>query len=46
LNLRYTNSIFKIIVDNKSAIKLGENFKFYKRSKHINIAYHFIRENI
>jgi hypothetical protein len=46
LNLEYTNSIPKIMVDNESAIKLGENLEFYKRSKHIDIAYYFIRENI
>jgi hypothetical protein len=46
LNLKYTNSIPKIIVNNELTIKLEENPKFYKRSKHINIAYHFIKENI
>jgi hypothetical protein len=34
------------MIDNKSVIKLGENSEFYKRSKHINIAYYFIKENI
>jgi hypothetical protein len=34
------------MINNKSVIKLEENPKFYKRSKHINIAYYFIRENI
>jgi hypothetical protein len=46
LNLRYTNNIPKIIVNNKLVIKLGENPEFYKKSKYINIAYYFIRENI
>ena len=46
LNLGYTNSIPKIMVDNESAIKLEENSEFYKRSKYIDIVYHFIRENI
>jgi len=35
-----------ILVDNQSAIKLAENPKFYKRSKHIDITYHFIRQSI
>ena len=46
LNLGYINSIPKIMVDNESVIKLGENPEFYKRSKHIDIVYYFIRENI
>jgi hypothetical protein len=46
LNLGYINSISKIMVDNESVIKLGENPEFHKRSKYIDIAYHFIRENI
>jgi hypothetical protein len=46
MNLGYTPSILKILLNNESAIKLGENPKFYKRSKYIDIAYHFIRENI
>ena len=46
INLGYTSSIPKILLDNESAIKLGENPEFHKRTKHIDIAYHFIRENI
>jgi hypothetical protein len=46
LKLGYTPSILKIMVDNQSTIRLGENPEFYKRIKHIDIAYHFIRENI
>ncbi len=34
----------KILCDNESAIKLAENPEFHKRSKHIDITYHFIRE--
>jgi hypothetical protein len=46
LNLRYINSIFKIIINNELAIKLEENSEFYKRFKYIDIVYYFIRENI
>ncbi|KAI7974601.1 hypothetical protein EIK77_004065 [Talaromyces pinophilus] len=45
LKLGYTPSIPKIMVDNQSTIRLGENPEFHKRTKHIDIAYHFIREN-
>jgi len=33
-----------IIEDNIRAIKLGYNAEFYKRTKYINIKYHYIRE--
>lgn len=33
-----------IYVDNKSAIDLAKNPVFHRRSKHIDIRYHFIRE--
>lgn len=37
---------FKIslFMDNQSAIRLVKNPEFHKRSKHIDIKYHFIRE--
>ena len=35
-----------ILTNNKSTRKLAENPKFHKRSKHIDIAYYFIRECI
>lgn len=35
-----------ILVDSQSAIKLAENPEFHKRTKHIDISYHFIREAI
>ena len=35
-----------ILADNQSAIKLAENPVFHKRSKHIAIKWHFIRESI
>lgn len=31
-------------MDNQSAIRLVKNPEFHKRSKHIEIRYHFIRE--
>jgi len=30
--------------DNIGVIKLGHNVEFYKRTKYINIKYHYIRE--
>ena len=35
-----------ILADNQSAIKLAENPVFHKRSKHIAIKWHFIRERV
>lgn len=32
--------------DNQSAIKLSKNQIFHKRTKHIHVKYHFIREKI
>jgi hypothetical protein len=46
LYLGYTPSIPTILVDNKAAIKLGQNPEFHKRSKHIDIQYHYIRDQI
>jgi len=31
-------------IDNQSAAKLIRNTEFHKRSKHIDICYHFVRE--
>lgn len=33
-------------VDNQSAIKLVKNSEYHKRTKHIDIKYHFIREKL
>ena len=33
-----------IMEDNTGAIKLSDNPEFHKKTKHINIKYHFIRE--
>ena len=34
----------EFFIDNQSAIKLIKNPEFHKRTKHINVKYHFIRE--
>jgi hypothetical protein len=43
MNFAKDNSI-PIYSDNQSAIKLIHNPEFHKRSKHIDVQYHFIRE--
>lgn len=35
---------FKMHMDNQSAIRLVKNPEFHKRSKHIDVRYHFVRE--
>lgn len=35
-----------LYIDNQSAIKLIHNPEFHKRTKHIDIRYHFIREKL
>jgi hypothetical protein len=46
LKLFETTNIATILVDNKGSLKLAENPEFHKRTKHIDIQYHFIRECI
>jgi hypothetical protein len=46
LQLGYSPSIPKLLVDSNSAKKLAENPKFHKRIKHIDIIYYFTREAI
>jgi len=46
LNLGYKIPIPIILIDNQSAIKLANNPKFYKRSKHIDLIYYFTRQVI
>ena len=41
-----TNNTPIILVDNQGSLKLAENPEFHKRTKHIDIIYHFIRECI
>jgi hypothetical protein len=35
-----------LLVDNKAAIQLYKNLVFHDRSKHIELKYHFIREQL
>jgi Reverse transcriptase (RNA-dependent DNA polymerase) len=46
LDLGYTHNKPTILVDNKSAIKLAYNPEYHKRTKHIDIQYHYIRDQI
>ena len=34
----------QLFIDNQSAIKLIKNPEYHKRTKHIDIKYHFVRE--
>jgi hypothetical protein len=36
----------KVYVDNQSAIALGKNPEFHKRSKHIDVQYHYVQEQV
>lgn len=38
------NNVPMLFMDNQSAIKLVKNPEYHKRSKHIDVKYHFIRE--
>ena len=40
------DSIPTIYIDNKRVKKLAKNLKFYKKSKYIEIIYHFTREAV
>ena len=46
LNIPINNKTPLLLTDSESALKLANNPEFYKRSKHIDITYHFIREAI
>lgn len=47
LGLGYLNtSPTRILVDSQSAKKLAENPEFHKRTKHIDLIYHFTRQAI
>ena len=35
-----------VLCDNQSSMKIARNIVFHKRSKHIAIRYHFIREKV
>ena len=36
----------RIVCDNLSSIRLAENLVFHARTKHIEVHYHYIRENV
>lgn len=42
---RATTACSTLYLDNQSAIKLIKNPEFHKRTKHIDVRYHFIREH-
>jgi len=46
LGLELKQKVTPLLTDSDSAMKLAENPEFHKRSKHIDITYHFIRECI
>jgi hypothetical protein len=46
LNLGYSQQKPTILTDNEGAIKLSENPEFHKKTKHIDLAYHFNRDTI
>ena len=46
LNIKTPTQIPKLLTDSDSAIKLANNPEFHKRTKHIDITYHFIRNSI
>jgi hypothetical protein len=41
---KYVKSPISVFYDNQSAIELSKNAVFHKRSKHIDISFHFTRE--
>lgn len=38
------NDSIQIFVDNQSAIRLANNPEFHKRTKHIDVRFHFVRD--
>jgi hypothetical protein len=40
------NEPIEVHADNKSAIALGKNPEFHKRSKHIDVQYHYVQEQV
>lgn len=38
--------LISLFIDNQSAIKLIRNAEFHKRTKHVDIRYHYIREKL
>ncbi|XP_072401556.1 uncharacterized protein [Diabrotica undecimpunctata] len=48
VNCKFLFEGFPMVIfnDNQSAIKLSENQVYHKRTKHIHVKYHFIREKV
>ena len=44
MGIEIEEGVTLLLLDNQSAIKLAKNPGFHKRSKHIAIKYHFIKE--
>jgi hypothetical protein len=42
--IRTKSGVLELLVDNQSTIALSKNPVFHKRSKHIDLRYHYIRE--
>ena len=45
-DLNYPDLKISLLVDNKGAIELGRNPVHHKRSKHIDIRFHFLRQKV
>ena len=46
LRFRLPSQPVDLLVDNKEAISLTENPKFYRKTKHIEVRWHWIREKV
>lgn len=46
LNMNIPHEVPKVLTDSESALKLANNPEFHKRTKHIDIQYHFIRLSV
>ena len=46
LGMGVPEEVPKLLTDSESAMKLANNPEFHKRSKHIDITFHFIRDTI
>ena len=43
LNINIPKQVPRLLTDSQSALKLAKNPEFHKRTKHIEISYHYIR---
>ena len=46
LNEIFSDTAVKIYDDNQGSIALAQNPEYHKRTKHINVRYHFVREKV